>query len=190
MWPFKKKIRKDFHNIDHPDFQGKVEIAFESNKVDYYRFKQDTQIPYGRYQIIQSFLLEYDIRMTSKLFKDFIAAIETQLDGSRGNVNLSKCFELIQKMKARAELAFAPEQAYNLASIIYFDDTEDLYTYDKGHNDKKIAHWKEAGELSFFYMRPLAELLGLNSFSEEGLTNYISEATGILKNLTLDTPSQ
>lgn len=188
MWPFRKKVRKDFFNIDHPAFTGSVEEAFVKGGTRFYRFKSETMLPYGRYQLIQSFLLEYDIRMTYKLFKDFIAAIEGQMDGSRGNINIGKAFELIQKMKARAELAFSSEQAYRLASVIYFDDTEDLHSYDMEHNNKKIALWREAGDLSFFYMTPLDELLGLKNFSEQDLINFISRSEEILKDLTLDTP--
>ena len=184
---FSKKQNNELHNIHHPVFSGQIEKAFKSNGIQYYRFAKEIMMPYGRYQMVQTYFLEYDLRMDHKLFKQYIDALEKYLDGSSGQVNLNKAFEIISKMKARAELAFAPDQAYNLASIIYFDDTEDLYKYDLAYNKGKIARWKEANDLSFFYTKPLDDLLGLKNFSEQDLAAYIKAADQILTDLTLDT---
>lgn len=184
----KPKVNNEFYNLHHPSFSGQIEEAFKSNGVQYYRFMKEIMMPYGRYQMVQTYFLEYDLRMDYKLFKQYIDTLEKLLDGSAGQVNLMKAYEIISKMKARAELAFAPDQAYNLASIIYFDESEDLYKYDFTHNKNKITRWKEAGDLAFFYMKPLDDLLGLKNFSEQDLADYIKAADQILTDLTLDTP--
>lgn len=184
----KPKPNNDFYNLHHADFIGIVEPAFKGKDgIQYYRFMKEINLPYGRYQMVQTYYLQYDLRLDHKLFKQYIEAIEKSLDGSAGQVNIGKAFELISKMKARAELAFDPNQAYNLASIIYFDDTEDLYKYDLDYNRTKIARWKEANDLSFFYTKPLDDLLGLKHFSELDLAAYIKAADQILTDLTLDT---
>ena len=185
---FSKKQNNELHNIHHPVFSGQIEKAFKSkNGIQYYRFIKEIMMPYGRYQMVQTYFLEYDLRMDHKLFKQYIESIEKTLDGSAGQVNIGKAFELISKMKARAELAFAPDQAYNLASIVYFDETEDLYKYDLDYNRTKISRWKEAGDLAFFYTKPLDDLLGLKNFSEPDLAAYIKAADQILTDLTSDT---
>jgi len=175
------------YNIHHPNFSAMVEKAFVSQGVQYYRFKEDTKMPYSRYQILQSFLLGYELRMDYNLFKAFLEDIEKNLNGSRGLVDISKAFTTIQKMKARAELAFDPQQAYNIASIMYFTDEEDLYKYDTKLNQDKINRWKGANLIDFFYMRPMSELLGLSNFSQPDLTAYIKEVEELLKDLTCDT---
>lgn len=183
----KQKINNELHNIYHPVFADQIEPAFKSKQgTQYYRFKEELPMPYGRYQMVQTYYLEYDLRLSHKLFKQYIAAIKGFLDGSSGQVNIGKAFETISKMEARAELAFAPDQAYNLASIVYFDDTENLYKYDLAHNKIKIAHWKEDGDLGFFFTKPLDGLLGLKDFSEQDLADYIKVADQILTDLTLD----
>lgn len=187
---FKKKQNQEFHNIYHADFAGKVEKAFISKGVQYYRFNKEIEMPYGRYQMVQTYFLEYDLRLDHKLFKQYVTSIKGFLDGSAGQINIGKAFETISKMEARAELAFSPDQAYNLASIIYFDDAEDLYRYDLAHNKIKIKVWREAKELAFFFMSPLDELLGLKHFSQQDLADYIKAADQILTDLTLDTHSQ
>lgn len=181
-------LRKEntFFNVEHPDFKLKVEPAFKIKGIQYYRFKQDYRIPYGRYQFLQTFLLQYDLRMDLNLFRAMIAKLKKNLFGPPGDIDMGKAYQVITTMEARAELAFDPEQAYNLASVVYFDVKEILYEYDRDHNKKKIALWREAGALDFFYTRPLSELLGLNDFSEEDLTNYIRDSSEMLKDLTCD----
>lgn len=186
-WIKGKKESPEFYNVHHPNFMNQVEPAFQIKGVQYYRFKQETKIPYGRYQVLQSFLLSYDLRMDYTLFKAYLEQIESVLNGAKGSINLAKAFELIEKMKARAALAFDPAQAYNIASVVYFDQNEDLYKYDSIHNQNKIAAWKEAGQLDFFYTRPISELLGLSNFSESALTEYIKEASDLIRDLSFDT---
>jgi len=185
----KPKINNEFHNIYHPVFSDQIEPAFKSKGgIQYYRFAKEITMPYGRYQMVQTYFLEYELRLDHKLFKQYIAAIKGFLDGSAGQVNIGKAFETISKMEARAELAFTPDQAYNLASIIYFDETENLYKYDLAHNRTKIARWKEDNDIDFFYMKPLDDLLGLKNFSQQDLADYIRTADQILTDLISDTP--
>lgn len=179
----KPKVNNEFYNCHHPTFSGQIEEAFKSGGVQYYRFIKEITMPYGRYQMVQTYFLEYDLRMDHKIFKQYIQLIKDHLNVGK----LDKIFEIISKMEARAELAFAPDQAYNLASIIYFDDTEDLYKYDMVHNKRKIELWKEAKDLDFFYMKPLDDLLGLKNFSQQDLADYIRVADQILTDLTSDT---
>lgn len=178
--------KKDFPNVYHPDFRDKVEPAFKSRGVQYYRMKKDGQIPYGRYRRMQEFMLEYDLRMKLDTFMAYLAELKKNLFGASGTVNLENAFKIIAKMEARANLAFSPQQAYNLATIVYFDDTENLYGYDEDHNKKKVKAWMEDKKVDFFYTRPLDELLGLSGYSETALIDYIQESSEIIKSLTSD----
>lgn len=182
MWnPFKKKKRnpKTF-NIYHEDFADKVEPVlddigkhFEVNGVKYYRFKQDSLMPYGRYKMLIMFIKMVDLRMTAKLLGEYIDKIEQNISGEKGQVNLTKVYEVIMSIRARLALTFESETVYNYASVVYFDDTENLYDYDKKLNDIKIARWREADlVVNFFYMKPISELFNLKSTSKEDLKDY------------------
>lgn len=173
-------------NIYHPDFKDIIEFAFESRGVKYYRNKKGTAIKFGRYRRMQEFFLEYDLRMKIETFLAYLADLKKNLDGATMTVNLNKAFQIINNMEARANLAFSPQQAYNIATIVYFDDKENLYTYDEEHNKKKAAAWMEDKKVDFFYTRPLTELLGLNDFSETDLINYIQVSSEIINDLTSD----
>jgi hypothetical protein len=110
------------------------------------------------------------------------------IQGTPGKVDFITLIRTIGQMESRIELGFEAETTYRLASVHYFDDTEDLYTYDKTHNDVKIALWKEAKAVDFFYTRPMSELLGLINSSPEDLQTFIEQQTALLKELTIETP--
>ena len=179
FWKKNKKNPKSY-NIYHEDFSDKIEPAldnegkqFEVDGIKYYRFKQDSFMPWGRYKMLSMFIKQVDLRMTPQILGGFIDKIEKNISGEKGNVNLTKCFEALMAMKARLALTFEIETVYSYASVVYFDDTENLYDYDKTTNDKKIARWREANTIDFFYMRPMGELFGLKNISKPDLEAYI-----------------
>ena len=187
FWKKSKKSNKTF-NIYHEDFADKVEPAlgnegkhFEVDGIKYYRFKQDTFMPYGRYKMLSMFIKQVDLRMTPEILKGFIDKIEQNISGEKGQVNLTKVYEAIMSMRARLALTFEIETVYQYASVVYFDDSENLYDYDKKHNDEKVSRWREANTLDFFYTKPMGELFGLKSISKQDLETYIKvikEVTG------------
>lgn len=179
FWKKNKKNPKTF-NIYHEDFSDKVEPAtdnngkhFEVDGVKYYRFKQETFMPYGRYKMLEMFIKQVDLRMTRQVLSGFIDKIEKNISGEKGQVNLTKVWEALMSMKARLVMDFEIETVYYYASVVYFDDTENLYDYDKKTNDAKIARWREANTIDFFYVRPMSELFGLKSISKQDLEAYI-----------------
>lgn len=183
---FKKKISEGIYNLHHPEMAGKTEFAFECNGVKYYKAVKDYILPVGRYKFIDQKLSEAEIRMDLKTLKAFIVELEKSLDGSKGTINLGKAFETIYKMKTRCELAFEPETIKRLASVVYFDETEDLRDYDEEYGNKKIASWDKAEFIGFFLTKPIEELLNLRGISETSLAKYIKDSEQILKSLTLE----
>lgn len=187
---FKKKPQEGLYNIYHPEMAEKTEFAFEVDGVKYYRMKKDVIMPVGRYKWVDATLNEVDIRMTLPVLKAYIKELKTNLDGSKGVINLAKAFQQIYAMETRCELAFEPETVRRLASVVYFDDTEDLRDYDQEYAQKKIEFWQKKKIYTYFLTKPIAELLNLSEVSETYLVTYIKEAEQILKDLTLERESQ
>jgi hypothetical protein len=185
-----KKIGSDFHNVYHPEFADKVEPAFEANGKQYFRFIRETSIPWSRYMVLQTFLHEQSLRIDMELLQGYINMMKKALNPSAktGVVDMSTVHKIIGQIGSRCELAFETETTYRLASVMYFDDQEDLYSYDKGHNEKKIQSWKEAGTVDFFYTRPMSELLGLSDLTHQDLRTYMAQSQEILRYLTIETP--
>ncbi len=181
-----KKIKSDkIKNLYHPDFTGKTEFAFEANKVKYYCFKKDSDMRYGRYVVMQTFLQEYYLRVDLNTLRGDIKKLQQWLNptvtNGKGQLELGKSLELLSIMEQRAQIAFEPDTVYRLSSCLYFDDQEILADYDREHNDKKIASWKEGKTTDFFFHRLFQDVTQLIVTSKEDLTSYLAQAPELTK---------
>jgi hypothetical protein len=180
----------EYFNIYHPDFSESIEPAFKANGKQFYRFIKDTSIPWGRYMYLQTFLYEQSLRMDLDTLRGYISNMKYAVNGTVAKgIDLISVIRTLTQMESRTELGFETDTTFRLASVMYFDDQEDLYTYDKKHNDLKIAAWKEAKTLDFFYTRPMSELLGLSVLSPQDLQTFIEAQNKLLKELISETPA-
>jgi hypothetical protein len=186
MWnPFKRKHKPEF-NLNHPDVKHLIEEAFKVKGKKYYRFKEEKLIPVGRYKYIYAHLREVDMRMNLETLRNYVKEFKNLLNGSgaKKQISIGDLWKLVINLESRLNLAFEPASVERLASVIYFDDTEDLQTWDKKHGAAKVEFWKANKCMDFFLTRPMGELLGLSNISIESLEDYIQSATEILKDLT------
>lgn len=184
---FKKKAKPEF-NCQHPDNAHLIERAFKAGGKVYYRFKEEKLIPAGRYKYIYAHLKEVDLRMNIETLKSYVNTFKDLLNGSgpKKIIQIGELWKLVLNLESRISLAFEPATVERLAAVIYFDDTEDLSTYDRKYGQKKIEHWKKNNVLDFFLTKPIGELLGLKDISVTSLEDYIQGATQMLQDLTLD----
>lgn len=175
----KPKPSDKVFNIYHPELADKIEEAFKSNGTTYYNFKQYTEIPAGRYMVVQNFLQEVFFRMDLDRLKQYINTVVSELDNSKGSVNIGNAIVWLHQMKTLTELAFEPETIYRLSSGVYFDDTEDLRTWNREYNVKKISGWKENGTLDFFFSKPFIELTGLKNMSQTDIQDYLDKVASM-----------
>lgn len=126
--------------------------------------------------IMQNILQEVNLRMDRERLLMYIERIISELDGTRSVINVGNALAFLGHMKTMGQMAFEPDTVYRLASVLFFDDTEDLRTWDKKYNEKKIAGWREDGTLDFFYNKPFKELIGLKDISETDLKLYLERA--------------
>lgn len=182
---FFNKDPKPTFNLNHPDLAHQVELAFEAAGKKYYRFKDEYQIPAGRYKYIHNALREMDLRMTQAKLMEYILEFEVCLNGTgkKKEINLGRLWELVLNMKTRAKLPFDADTVKRFAAVTYFDDTEDLSTYDKSYGQQKIDLWEKHDVNDFFLTSPIGELLQLNSISQESLKEYLMMSTQILEDL-------
>lgn len=191
---FRKKKKDPVFNIHHPDIAGNIEFAFEAGpafgKRKFYRAKEDYRLPYGRYKYIDAYLYEVELRMNLKTLEQYMESLEKHLDGSKGSISISKAFEVIWAIRSRCKLAFEPETVKRLASVVYFDETEDLSDYSMDYGTEKVKFWERHGCYAFFLTSPIEELLNLKGTSETSLRTYIHQAEAVLKDLTFDPAKQ
>lgn len=179
---FSKKKNPAF-NIYHPDLQDKIEFAFECAGVKYYRAIKEFTLPVGRYKWIDAYLYEVEIRMNLTVLKAYIEEIRKNLNVRNNQINLDRAFQILYAMETRCNLAFEPETVKRLASVVYFDETEDLSDFDQDYAQQKIKRWTRNENYDFFLTRPISELLNLSNISVESLKKFIADSEITLKSL-------
>lgn len=169
-------------NMDHEDVAHRIEFAFEAGGKNFYRFKKEFAIPAGRYKWYYAYLRRIDLQMSPQLLATYVDEIVKVLNGGKkGEINLVRAIELLLNLKTRTQIGFEPEGVKFLASVAYFDKTEDLSGYDQDYGNKKIAFWDKHKCLDFFLTRPIGDLLNLNGISKESLQDSINERVEIIR---------
>lgn len=179
--PVKPVVNDKIFNLHNPEYHGMIEPAFEAGGVQYHCFKKDSEMRYGRYIFMQDFLQETQLRMSLDQAKKDNAVMTAWLDGSKGQINIGKVLEILSIHRQQFDLAFEPDTVFRLASCLYFDESEDLRTWDKKYNEAKIQRWKESHTVDFFFHKLFQELSGLRVSSKTALQSYLSQVPETLK---------
>ncbi len=158
---------------------------------DYYRYKDNIDIRYGRYIYLATFLQAVEMRMGLDVLNAYLDKLEANLSGGKGQINIGESLIIMKQLRTRTKLIFDEELAYNLASCVFFTDDEPLDTYSMEINKKKIEAWRSSGALNFFMLEPVRQLLGLGSLSETDLITYLNKSRPILEQLkqAMQTPT-
>jgi hypothetical protein len=138
----------------------RVVPAFSVGGEDYWYFDNTFDVPTGRMQAAMAIYQEMEMRCDAEYLKLHCKAMEKILSDPK-KISIQFIAQLNINLKERVELSVPPESyVYKLASVIFFDKSESMYSYDFDYNAKKIAKWKEAGAtLGFFLNTPIAELV-------------------------------
>ena len=99
-------------------------------------------------------------------------------------INEGKLVNIAQlniQLEERLTMILDPDIVYKIASVVYFDDSEQPYTYYYKYNQKKIADWKADGVDGFFLQLPLDNLIPHLRLSEVDLQAYLKVANQINK---------
>lgn len=152
-----------------------IEPAFIAGGIQYYRLKDYFNTFSLRGLTALQVYEEWNMRMTREQLTEFIGKCENILSNPK-QINLGDLARLISNMKERVELVMpTSEIVYKFASVAFFDKNESPYSYDPEYGKAKIARWKEAGDVSdFFIVMRLRDMIPLPELSEEDLKICLS----------------
>lgn len=153
-------------------FQGKdIEFAFESDGIDYYRFKgSGYAMYYERYAAAMDMIWAAQHHKISD--EDFNLFLDT-LDEYLNAGELVNAAQLSGNFRAIRKYAYNLPMLYTLASVWYFDMTEDPYTLDREYCEEKIEKWqKDKATLSFFLRTRIVDFMPFPNSSEENLKDF------------------
>ena len=89
---------------------------------------------------------------------------------------IGEIIKLVGMMKERMEwIVPTSEIIYKFASVAFFDSSESPYSYDPEYCKAKIQRWKEAADISdFFIVTRLKDMVPLPTLSEADLKICLS----------------
>jgi hypothetical protein len=169
----KKKPKRDWFK-EYPDVR--IVPAFTSSakegqpEVTYYEFEDPNSLTAGRAFAALNYYKELSMGCT----REFLL-VDTILRDSK-KIDIIEVAKLNLQLKERLEMVIDSLTPYKVASVIYFDETEDPYSYDYSYGMKKIERWKKENISSFFLQTPVTNLIPSQLLSEENLENYMKVA--------------
>jgi hypothetical protein len=149
-----------------PENKFVIKPAFKSGGVWYYTMDDIFNIPYQRgLEAIHAYE-ELQMKCDLNYLREHTALISELLSKSITLDEISRINSANEQLKQRLDWIVIPDQAYKLASIVFFDANEDPSTYEIGYAKQKIERWKQEQDVeSFFLQQPVSKLMPfLNGF--------------------------
>ena len=190
--------------------EAKKELAFTCNGVDYYQFT-DGGLPiyYNRFRAFQNTVDNHNqFKVTDAVFTEYLDMVDKMtndrsLEAERRLVEIQR---LTQTLKFRREQSNNLTLVYEIASVWFFDESEDPAEYDYAYGQKKSKIWAEnnivilpqgqtVNLLAFFLRMPLNRFINFQDLSEIGTLKYLKSLNELsfshsLHNLSLLSESE
>lgn len=149
----------------------RTEYAFTCGGTKYYRFADITNLPYERGLMALNVYNEVDMRCSRGFLVNYADTIDKLLHEQK--IDIFKIQQLNEILKQRLTMTTDTDLLYKLASICFFDKTENPAVYEPAYAEKKIAKWrKDKGVRDFFMQKPLLELMPFLQSVDTDLDTY------------------
>lgn len=153
--------------------------AFRHNGKVYYHFQDSFKIPAGRTLCALAIYEELRMRCSREYLEKHIRATEIILSDPK-KINIGAIALMNANLKERLSLVPFPDHIYKLASVTFFDETENPASYDFTYNKKKIAEWKkDPALLDFFLQTQFQDLIPFSNLHGESAKMYFQVADQI-----------
>jgi hypothetical protein len=167
-----------------PEFKGYPELrtkwAFTSGGVDYFEFEDPNSLTSGRGFAALNYYKELSMGCTREFLLAHTEAVDKILRDAK-KIDIIEVAKLNLQLKERLEMVIDSLTPYKVAAVIFFDKTEDPYSFDYDYAMKKIERWKKEEVASFFLQTPLKSLIPSSLLLEENFQNYMKVAKEVDK---------
>lgn len=170
-----------------------IEHAFTCGGTAYFNFTDQFNIPCERAMDALHIYQEFRNR-TDDVFLRAHCKAKQELY-KKNPINLFEIKKLDDQLEERLDMALPPPRIIAmLASVFYFDETENPYKYDRAYAEKKIQKWMTdkieidgmEKPYDFFLLKPIQSLLPSLDLSEQDFQNYLKIA-GMMDSMHLET---
>jgi hypothetical protein len=143
----------------------------------YYEFEDPMNLTSGRGFAAANYYKELSMSCTREYLLAYVEAMDNYLRPKAGQkIEIPEMAKLNLQLKERLEMVVDSLTPYKVASVIYFDETEDPYSYDYNYGMQKIERWRKESVGAFFLQTPVQNLIPSELWSEETLQNYMKVA--------------
>jgi len=172
-----------------PEWQSRPELeivpAFDCEWVQYYQFKDSFNIPCLRALCALTYYNELSMRCDNEYLKLHCDFVEKVI-ADKKSIDVGKLAIVNKNLKDRLNMIVPTDMVLKLASVVYFDKTENPYVYDYAYGLKKIELWrKQIKKYGFFFHQPLSQLIPQLKDSKEDFLIY-SEISQKVVNQSLE----
>jgi len=136
------------------EWADKIEYAFTSGSVHFFRFISEPYIPYTRANAALDIYEELEWGISPAFLQKHIQAVDSVLTDPKNKTKeqlLAKLAVLNSHLKERFGLATNLTLRMKLATVLYFDETEDITTYNYQYGVAKAKHWAESHDIPDFF---------------------------------------
>jgi hypothetical protein len=169
--------------------EAKKELAFVANGAEYYQFT-DGGLPiyYKRFYAFQETMRRHEEwKVTQSVFEEYLDMVDkfTNDNSLTPDRRIAEIQRLTTMLKWRREQSNELMLVYELASVWYFDESEDPCEYDSTYAKKKVDLWLNTKEIEFdgekidliaFFLRtPLNRFIDFQNFSQDGMIVYLNK---------------
>lgn len=180
---FKSKSKKKDWFKTHPEVRivpaFTLEATEEYPETTYYEFEDANNLSAGRAFAATNFYKELSMSVTHEFLVAHTTAVDKLLRNPK-SIDIFEVAKLNMQLKERHEMIIDAVTPYKVSAVIYFDETEDPWSFDYNYAFKKIERWKTL-KSDFFLSTPAQNLIPSTLLSNESLENYLRIATQIDK---------
>lgn len=166
-------------------YRGKYNIdavyAFSAGGIRYFTVKDPHNLPYKRMVLASKVLNEMHLTLNRNIRDEYIDGMEAIL--SKQKISYTDIYTLFSILKKDAEIGADLDTYYQLASIYFFDESENPYKYNPVENKNKIKIWKKYNVNTFFLTMRIGHLLDLSPIQVKALQKSSETREKLLKEL-------
>ncbi len=162
-------------SVPFPQSKHIIKHAFTAGGIDYYEFDTTANLPWKRGLKFLAIYNELDMRCDRFFLTKHTEAVENILTNSKkiGLDEIVKIRQLNAQLKERLNWIYHEDLIYKVASVVFFDATENPDDWEWKYASQKIERWKKQGDAaSFFLHEPIQRLIPFLKDANLNIPNY------------------
>lgn len=164
---FKEKWSKD----EETKSLYRIVPAFKSGGKQYYCYEDINNIPFERGLAALTIFNEIEMKCSIDFLKRYTKAIDELLH--ERVIDVYKLNALNNVLMQRLNLSLDVDLMYKLASVVFFDKSENPTVYEQTYAEKKIERWKKDETVTaFFLKKPIRDLMPFLKNAPQDLDTY------------------